>query len=404
MRTYLRTNCRLCKSKALKKFFSFPSSPIGDDYKAKPTMHQKKYPLDLYVCEECNFVQLGYVIDPKKVYGDYLYVTKTSSGLKQHFYKFFQFLKKKKLFKKNSKVLEIGSNDGTFQKFFHHFGCETLGIDPAKKINEETNLKNISDFFSYNLAKKISNNKIFDLILANNVVANIDDLDNFFKGVVKILTKKGFFVMETFSLQGVVKNNLIDNIYHEHLSYFTIKPLLNYAKKFGLKLFYAKHTKVKGGSLRLIFTRNKFINNDALLDASIKKEKLNKVISFKSLQNFNNLNEINDEKISKILLKLSKGNKKIFGFGASVGSTTLAYRYKIFKYLNFIFDDDPKKWDLFLPGSKIKVVKPKKIAKNSYVFLFAWRYKENILSRHIKKLKGSKLIIPLPSLKITNLK
>lgn len=404
MKTYLRTNCRLCKSKLLKKFFTFPSSPIGDDYKIKPAIHQKKYPLDLYICQKCNFVQVGYVIDPMKVYGDYLYVTKTSSGLKQHFYKFFQSLKKKKFFDKNSRVLEIGSNDGTFQKFFHDYGCETLGIDPAKKINKETNLDNITNFFSLKLAKKISKKKIFDLILANNVVANIDNLDDFFKGVVQILSAKGFFAMETFSLLGVVKNNLIDNIYHEHLSYFTIKPLLRYAKKFGLKLFYAEHLKVKGGSLRLIFTKNKFIKNDLNLMDSVAKEKINNVTSFKLLRKFDSLNKINDDRVKKTLIRLTKQNKKIIGFGASVGSTTLAYRYKVFNYINHVYDDEPKRWNLFLPGSKIQVIKPKNIKKNIYIFLFAWRYKKNILSRHIDKLRGSKLIIPLPKLKITNLK
>ena len=129
-----------------------------------------------------------------------------------------------------------------------------------------------------------------------------------------------------------------------------------------------------------------------------------KIASVQRVKKFQRKNKINDKKIQKIL-KMVKNNKKpLFGFGASVGSTTLAYRYEILKAMNYIFDDESRRWNLRLPGSKIKVIKPKKINKNSYIFLFAWRYKKNILQKHYSKFKGKSFIIPLPSLKILKIK
>ncbi len=257
-KVFYKLNCRLCGSKNLKTVYHLNPQPIGDDYNKNRNQKQKLYPLNLNLCKSCKFVQLSHVLNPDIVYGKYLYVTQTSSGLPEHFKKLVNLLFKSKIIKKKSKVLEIGSNDGTLLKFIRSYGCEVLGVDPAKELAKKTKLKTIVGKFNFKLSNLIK--KKFgkqDLIIANNVIANIDDLRDVFKGISSLLSSKGHFVMETFSLKGVIEKNLLDNIYHEHLSYFTIETLIKFAEKFGLQIFSADHIPVKGGSIRFIFSKQK---------------------------------------------------------------------------------------------------------------------------------------------------
>lgn len=395
--------CRLCKSSDLKEVYKFNSSPIGDDYRKK-VLKAKRYELKLNMCKRCNFVQLSNVINPKKVYGKYLYVTQTSYGLAKHFLDLTNYLSKKKIIKNGSKVLEIGSNDGTLLKLLKKQCSLLLAVDPAKHLFKDKKIKNIGDHFSLNLSNKIkkSHGK-FDVIIANNVLANINDLDDIFKGIQIILNSDGFLVIETFSLYGILKKNLIDNIYHEHLSYFTISSLMRFAKKHHLYLIDVKFLEIKGGSLRFIFQKKYFPKYKKNIIQSIKKEKLvtNSICSrFKFLRKVNDLNK---EKLNYFIKKKSEEGKKIVGFGASVGTTTLIYDFELQNKIAILFDNERRRFDLFCPGTAIKVLNPTKLKQNvtDYIIIFAWRYAKIIIEKN-KKLfnKDVKFILPLPKFKI----
>ena len=181
--SFYKKKCRLCECKNLKRVLNLKPTPIGDDYKKKISKNVDYYDLNLNLCLNCKFVQLSNVLDSKTVYGDYLYVTNTSVGLPEHFEKFIDFLIKKNYLRFNSKVLEIGCNDGTLLRKIHNKHRLVLGIDPAKKLM--LNLKNkfdiISQDYTYLLSKNIKNKYgDFNLVIANNVIANIDNLDEIF--------------------------------------------------------------------------------------------------------------------------------------------------------------------------------------------------------------------------------
>ena len=401
-KTFQKKNCRLCNNKKLVKIYNFKKNPIGDDYKKKYTK-VKLYDLSLVKCSKCNFVQLSNVIDPKKVYGEYLYVTNTSFGLQKHFYNLGKKLIKNKIINMDSKILEIGSNDGTLLNYFHKKSKIVVGVDPAAHLFKSKSIKNIKGLFNLKLSKKINKDfGKFNLIIANNVIANIDNLRDVFSGIRKLISKDGHLVIETFCLNGILKNNLIDNIYHEHLSYFSIETFKKFAKKYGLYLKEAQFLKVKGGSLRLIF-QNKIIKESKKLKKLIKSENLilkNMVAKFKYLQK---LNLENKSKINYIVDKCNNEKLNIVGFGASVGTTTLVYDFEIQNKIKYIFDNEKKRFNLYLPGTKIKVLDPKKIKKINidYIIIFAWRYAKQIIKRN-KELfsKKTKFIVPLPKYKI----
>ena len=298
--------CRLCDSSKLINVMNFQPTPVGDDYSKKPKL-KKKYPLKINKCENCDFYQLSHTINPKILYGDYLYVTKTSLGLPQHFQKLVKKLKSNKILFKGCRVLEIGSNDGTLLKFLKQNGAHVLGVDPAAKKRNVVKTQIINKLFDERLSVIIGKKYgKFDLVVANNVVANIDNLKGLFNGIDNVLKNNGYFIMETFSLFGLVKNNLIDNIYHEHISYFSIDPFKKFLQKRNFELFFAEHLNVKGGSLRLIFKKGKFYKKFEKQNSSaIKKEKkiflnkkntLIKIQSKKELNNKSIISYIKDEK------------------------------------------------------------------------------------------------------------
>jgi SAM-dependent methyltransferase len=402
--SYNKKTCRLCFSKKIKTVYKFEKTPIGDDY-TKKINKTKLYDLNLNMCEKCKFVQLSNVINPDKVYGDYLYSTNTSAGLSQHFYELGNTLIKKKIVSKNSKILEIGSNDGTLLKFFKNKCSYLLGVDPAIHLFKDSSIKIIKGLFNYNLSNKIkSNYGKFDLVIANNVIANIDDLEDVFCGIKNIISEKGFLVIETFALFGIIKNNLIDNIYHEHLSYFSIESLKKFCEKFNFNLKEVKFLSIKGGSLRFIFRKERISISNKIINLIKKEKSILKNIK-KKLNLIHRDNHYNNIKINKLIDEIKGKGKRIAGFGASVGTTTLVYDFKIMKKIKYIFDNEKRRANLYLPGTSIKVLNPnnRKKLNFDYIIIFAWRYAKLIIKRNKKIFNNkTKFILPLPKLKIIN--
>ena len=398
----LRINkCRLCKSKNLENVYTFEKTPIGDDYRKKKIKHDF-FELKLNICKSCQFVQLSNLINPDRVYGEYLYITETSVGLVSHFKLLVKKLFEKKILQPVSQVLEIGSNDGSLQKILKKECYFVLGVDPAAHLTAGKDLVTMKGLYDNNFSKKIKNKFYkFDVVIANNVIANIDNLDTVFKGINNNLVDKGYFIMETFSLSKLLNKNLIDNIYHEHISYFTFKTISNFSKKYGLQLVDGSFEVVKGGSLRLIFQKQKKIYENKKIKKLINEEE--QLIDIK--KDFQKLRKINNENKKKIINYLEKNNlKKIIGFGASVGTSTLIYDFELVNRISYILDNEKKRNNMYLPGTSIKVKIPKKITKNSVVVIFAWRYFKNIIKKNKNIFpKGTTFIIPLPKFKIVKI-
>jgi 2-polyprenyl-3-methyl-5-hydroxy-6-metoxy-1,4-benzoquinol methylase len=400
--SYNKNSCRLCNSKNLKIVYRLKKTPIGDDY-TKKIKNNRIHDLKLNMCKKCKFVQLSNVINANRVYGDYLYVTNTSAGLSQHFYELGKKLIIKKIVSKKSKILEIGSNDGTLLKFFKKKCSYIIGVDPAVHLFKDNNIEIIKGFFNYNLSNQIKKKHgKFDVIIANNVIANIDDLEDVLCGIENIISEKGFFIIETFALYGIVKNNLIDNIYHEHLSYFSIETFKKFCEKFNLNLIEAKFLSVKGGSLRFIFKKEKISTSKKIINL-IKKEKSILTNVEKKFQIIQKTNKYNSIKINQLIDDIKRSGKTIAGFGASVGTTTLIYDFMLTKKINYIFDNEKRRFGRYLPGTSIKVLDPKHIKKLNldYIIIFAWRYAKLIIKRNKKMFNNKiKFVIPLPKFKI----
>ena len=402
--------CRLCKSKDLVSSYTLEDTPIEDDYTKKKNT-KILIPTEIKSCKMCGFKQLSVTVNEKKVYGDFLYATGTSYKLKEHFRNHYKKINKfTKNLKREDLIVDFGSSDGTNLEIFKKKGYKNLvGIEPSKRLSKITKKKKIdviTDFFSNKVAKKIKKKYgTAKIVCIYNLLANIDDLDSFFKNL-KIFTNKNTTIFfENFSLLGVIKENLFDSIYHEHLSYFHIKPLQGFLKKYGWNIKYAGHNKVKGGSLELILGKDVFGIDKKSITNSLKVEKKYKLMEHNIFNKIIKKNKIIKIQLNKILKKFE--DKRIVGYGASCGSTVFLYNYGLTKKFKFLLDDEKRRNNLYSPRANIKVFNPtiKIMSKIDIILIISWRYGKIIYKKYqerfVKKIKNKILWLQvLPKIKI----
>ena len=210
-------------------------------------------PLDNYLCEDCGLIQLVHVVDPSLIYRNYLYRTAISLGLADHFRGLSKAVIAGAQLKPGDLVVEFGSNDGTLLGFFRDFGMRVQGVDPAQEIAAEATAKGIptrADFFNLAVAQGLrSELGAARAVIANNAMANIDDLESILAGVTAIMAPDGVFVFETQYALDVFEKTLLDVIYHEHISTFSVQPVARSFKKYKLEVIDAERIPTKGGSI-----------------------------------------------------------------------------------------------------------------------------------------------------------
>ncbi len=400
--------CRGCNNDNLSKIYFNRPSPIGEAFLKKKDLNaitNKLYPINLVICNKCKLCQLDVVVDPEILYKNYLYLTSTSFELLSHFKNTSKLLISKLNLKKNSKILEIGSNDGSLLNYFKIKGFDVLGIEPAIPATKDSRLKGIktlNKFFDKELVNSlITNAQSFELIIANNVFANIDNINQWLRQIKMILSKSGSFVFESSYLADVLFNDVFDFIYHEHLSYFTVTAVNNLCRKNNLVLFDVDHISTKGGSIRYYITKDKSKTISKKIKNYLDKEKNTKL--FKKIS-FNKLKKrINQEKIRLNKFIKNNSDKNIIGFGASISCITLIYEFELEKKINLLVDDNKIKQNTFSPGSSIKILSPDKhkFNRNDIVLILPWRYQKMIINKHSKELfKSNKIIQVWPRFKI----
>ncbi len=409
MSHYTNDSCRICNSSNLKLALPLQASPLADSYINIDLLHKKQevFDMSVFLCDECGLVQLTSVVAAEDIYIDYLYRTTTSLGLPEHFIQSAKDISKKYNLKKDSFIMDIGSNDGSLLKGYQQLGMKVLGIDPAQEIAKEATLNGIetlSIFFSKDIALELSEKyPKASIINCNNLIANIDNLNDFVLGIKNMLHENGIFICETSYLQSLIENMVFDTIYHEHLSYYGLKPLEYLFHKNGLKIVDAQIVDTKGGSLKCFIEHDKNQQvSDSILEIKDSEEKFD-LYSQNTFDIFYKKINLEKSNLIKILSDLQKNNKLVYGYGASNSTTTLLYHYELNPYFKTIIDDNDIKINRYSPGFHIPIVSSEIIYKKvpDAIVIFAWRFADAIIKKHEKYLEdGGKFIIPLPKLKI----
>lgn len=400
--------CRFCLSKNLQQVIDLGNQPAANAFLTKKQLKEREhfFPLKVNFCSKCGQLQLTHVVSPDYLFRNYVYVSSTSPVFVAHFEQYAQSVYEKFKLNEDSLVVDIGSNDGVLLKPFKKLGMQVLGIDPARKIAEDATKNGIltlPEYFDQDLADDII--KIYglaDVITANNVFAHVPYIDELILAVKKLLKKEGVFIIEAPYLVDFLKKNLFDTIYHEHVSYLSIKPLTVLFQRFNMEVFDVQKTDSHGGSIRVFVKKaesgrkiSKSVNEFIKKEENLGLRKLSTYLKFakKIAQNKKDL---------KLLLKkLKTQGKSIVGYGAPAKGNTLLNYFKIGpKILDYIVEDNEYKQGLYTPGMYIPVVGPEKISKTNpdYILILAWNFAEPIIKKLEEyKRDGGRFIIPVPT-------
>jgi SAM-dependent methyltransferase len=408
---FLRSTCRLCESAKLTKVFELTPTPPANAFVSKEQLsrEQPTYPLELFFCEDCAHLQLLGVINPTELFQNYVYVSGTSASFVKHFSDYAKNCLNNFSLSADDLVVDIGSNDGTLLNFFKNQQLNVLGIDPARIIAKQASERGIEtwpEFFNKSIARKVLETKgRASLITANNVFAHADNLSSIVEGIRSLLKPDGIFIFEVSYLGDVFEHTLFDTIYHEHLAYHSILPLVNFFNSRDMELFAVDRVTSHGGSVRgMVQFKGGPNNTNGSVQSLLNYEyKLGLNLSQTWLDYADKINSLKN-KLVDLLTDLKKAGKTLAGYGAPAKATTLMYHFGIgSNIIDFISDDAPLKQGLFTPGLHIPVLSSNAIyeEKPDYIILLAWNFAPQIIKHHQVYLdNGGHFIVPLPEIRI----
>ncbi len=406
-----KTNCRMCKSQKLEKFLDLGFTPLADGFLAKEQLGEPEvyYPLNVCVCRDCGLFQLDYIVPKDELYRkNYPYLSSITKTGTNHFHNMADSICRKFNLKKGSFVVDIGSNVGVLLDGFKKNSMKVLGIDPATNIAEMANKKGIetwSDYFGSHLVNKILAKKGKpSVITGTNVFAHIDDIDDMVKAARKLLPEYGIFVLEFPYVADLIDNLEYDTIYHEHLSYMSVKPLVKYFRKFNMEVFDVEKFKIHGGTIRVFVCNKGKKPISKNVSKFLRLEEKRNIYSMQRLKRFADDVRKQKEELVGLLLDLKKKGKRIVGIGAPAkGNTLLNYCGIGRSYLDYLTEKSPTKVGLCSPGMHIPIVADSKLFqdKPDYALLLAWNFADEIMKNMQKfRNQGGKFIIPIPKPKI----
>lgn len=399
--------CRICLSKNLTKYLDLGLMPLANnlEFTAQRAKEVELFPLQVMFCNQCFLSQLSVIIDPVKMFSYYTYRSSVNAGYVKHCAEMAIKLKKQFDLNEQSFHIDIAGNDGTLLKQFKNIiGLKVLNVDPATNlvaIAESLGIESIADFFGVEVIKNIWNKyDQADLITATNIFAHIDDVRNFFLCIKTILKPAGILVLEFPYIVDFIEGFEFDTVYFEHLSYFSITPLMKLCLITDMKIISVEKQKIHGGTLRVIITHKdshkypieenvqQYINQEHTLGYNRLEKYTNWSLSIKNIIN----------EFSLKILDLKQQGFKIAAFAASAkGNTLLNSTLMNTDIINYIADETPEKIGKFSPLTGIPIVNKQMIIKDppDYLIILSWNFKDEIIEK-LKSIYKGKYIIPIP--------
>lgn len=384
------------------KIFDLGMHPYADTFIEKKYLDRNEpiFPLQCYLNPQTGFIFNKIITSSRERYNlfDYSYTSSNSSYSRKYWKNFYKNINIK-ILKKNEKILEIGSNDGYLCKQFQKNGFKIYGIDASRKMSKIANKDQIKTF---NLIFNKKNSEIvkkkvgsFDVIIANNVLNHSNDPFEFVNSVSDILNKNGYFVFEVPYWLNLVKKKQFDQIYHEHINYFTVKSIQHLLKKTKLFITNIDNTDYHGGSLR-IFCKKNGVQNNTLIKKFLRVEEKHKLFQSFTYQKIMNELKVRKYKFLIKILKIKLSNNKIIGIGAAAKANTMINFLKLDNdTIDYVTDISPYKIGKYTPLSRIPIVHDKilkQFKKRIYVLILSWNI-SNILIKKIKNLNSNLVFI-----------
>jgi hypothetical protein len=404
--------CRFCATPLKHTLVDLGMSPLCESYISPEQLNQMEpfYPLHVYVCENCYLAQLEEYVRPEDIFTEYAYFSSYADSWLQHAKKYTELMVERFGINAHSLVVELASNDGYLLQYFVEKGVPVLGIEPARnvaKVAIEKGIPTLIEFFGEKIAVDlVSKGKKADLVLGNNVLAQVPALNDFVHGMKVLLKSHGVITVEFPHLVRLMEENQFDTIYHEHFSYFSFLAVEKVFAAHGLTIFDVDELSTHGGSLRIYVKHTE----DRTKPVTVKVKELRmreEVAGLAQMQTYSVFSEKVKEtkrKLLEFLIQAKRDGKRICGYGApGKGNTLLNYCGIRTDFLDYTVDRNPYKQGKFTPGTHIPIFSPDQIQQTrpDYLFILPWNFKDEIINQmsYIRDW-GGKFIVPIPEVKV----
>jgi SAM-dependent methyltransferase len=404
--------CRFCGRGVERTFIDLGMSPLCETYLSAAELNRGEtyYPLHVYVCERCFLVQLEEYESAEHIFSDYAYFSSYSDSWLKHARTYCDKMTKQFGLNERSFVVEVASNDGYLLQYFVERHVPVLGIEPAANVARvavEKGVATLVRFFGVKLAKELAaEGRCADLVLGNNVLAQVPDLNDFVEGLKILLKPEGVLTLEFPHLLRLIEHNEFDTIYHEHFSYFSMLTTVRILEAHGLKVFDVEELATHGGSLRVYACRMEAQTHDTqpMVGQLVALEEKAGLASVEGYQGFALQVKQTKWALVEFLLGAARKGQTVAGYGAPGKSATLLNYCGIGRDLiEYTVDRSPYKQGRFLPGSHIPIYHPDRIreTKPNYVVILPWNLKDEIIEQlQFIREWGGRFVVPIPKVAI----
>lgn len=405
----IKKECRLCGSTDFVEVLNLGDMPLANAFLSREALAvpEERFPLAVSFCENCTSLQLQHTVSPEVLFKDYHYTTGASRPLVEHFHALAEEIATVHTASPDDLVVEIGSNDGSLLSKIKD-RRRVLGVDPAQNVAEVATRSGVPTtvgFFGTALAEQIrAESGPAMVVVANNVMAHIDNLRDVFLGVKNLLDGRGVFIFEVHWVGNLLTDGGFDQIYHEHLFYHSLHAIKSFVESLGMMVRDIKLVPIHGESMRVYVVKQAGDVPSPAVAEFLARETTMGLTDSQTYKNFSQKVEMGKHALTTLLKKLKTEGKKITGYGAPAKGNTLLNYFDIGgDTLDYITDSTPAKQGTYTPGTHIRVVHPDTLHTETpdYILLLSWNYADAILAKE-QKLRdaGVKFIIPVPEVKI----
>lgn len=407
-------NCRFCKSNDLELFLDLGYSPLGNRFLSEEDLQKPEiyYPLQAYLCNNCKLSQLGFVPSPETVYNEnYAYDAGNTQTRKDNHYELAKKACEEFSLKPDSLVVDIGSNVGMLLTAFKELGIKIQGVDASGNVAQmarDKGIPTITGFFGEKIANEIKQNfkQKAKVITATNVFAHINDYDDFLKGVNELLDDNGVFIFQVHYFVDLVKKLQYDMIFHEHILFESIKPLITFFNHHNMTLFNVERYEIDGGVIRCFVSKKNAREINPKIKDLVKEEEKIMIHTIEGLRNFAERVKKHRDELVSMLNNFKKENKKIVAVSMPAKGVALLNYCKIdTKLIDFATEKSELKIGKYAPGSHIPIKSDDELTRKNadFALLLAWNFEKEIIANNKKFLEeGGKFIVPIPKPKVVS--
>lgn len=400
--------CIVCHKSRVEEFLDLGVTALANNFLTAEELEDDEptYPLRVGFCHACGHVQLTTPVPPGRMFKSYLYRSSASTTLSDHLADLARTLVERHGLGPDDLVVDIGCNDATLLQAFRDQRIRTVGVDPAENLAalDESGIDRYVGFFGERSAAEIKDRwGRASVATATNTFPHIPALDDFIRGLDLLLMPGGTFVIEAHYLLDLLEQGAFDTVYHEHISYWAVGPLVRLFDRFGMDVVQVERLPIHHGQLRASIKRRGEGEIDPSVSESLALERARGLDRFSTMQAFGDQVRRAREDLQAALKRLKGEGKRLAAYGAPAkGNTLLSYLELDPETIRYIADRSPLKHGRYTPGTHIPVVPAERLLEDQpdYAVLLAWNFEEEILAQQAEyRRRGGRFLIPVPELR-----